>query len=181
MKKLLNGIILAGIALCITGTLQAPTTPITAPKLHNTPSVVSSASYEVPETPKPVTVATTPTVASNVGSAASTSYTGSHEDWMSAAGIAPSDYAAVDYIISHESGWRPAAEGDAVYVIVNGVSTLARAYGLCQSLPSWKMASAGADYLTNPTTQLKWCNSYAQARYGGWWAAQAYWVANHNW
>ena len=41
------------------------------------------------------------------------------------------------------------------------------AYGLCQSLPASKMAAAGADWETNPVTQLKWCSTHAN-NYGGW-------------
>jgi resuscitation-promoting factor RpfB len=88
---------------------------------------------------------------------------------MAAAGISPSDYAYVDFIISKESNWRPGA-----------LNAGSGAYGLCQSLPASKMASAGADYLTNPVTQLRWCSSYT-SRYGGWqnsynaWLAQGWW------
>ncbi|NDC21970.1 DUF348 domain-containing protein [bacterium] len=88
---------------------------------------------------------------------------------MALAGISPGDYAAADYIISHESGWRPYA-GNA-----------SGAYGLCQALPGAKMASAGADWATNPVTQLKWCNGYASSRYGGWQAAYNHWMATRNW
>ena len=34
--------------------------------------------------------------------------------------------------------------------------------------PATRMASAGSDYLTNPVTQLKWCNDFVHARYGTW-------------
>lgn len=94
---------------------------------------------------------------------------GSHEDWMTQAGIAPSDFAAVDFIVTHESGWR--------YWAVNSEG----ATGLCQALPGVKMASVGPDYLTNPITQLKWCTQYATSRYGGWWAAYNVWVAQRWW
>jgi hypothetical protein len=86
---------------------------------------------------------------------------------MAAAGISPSDYTYVDYIVSHEGGWR-----------VNAYNP-SGAYGLCQSLPGSKMASAGADWETNPVTQLIWCNSYAQAK-GGWYASYLFWIS-HNW
>lgn len=89
---------------------------------------------------------------------------------MTQAGISASDFGAVDYIVSHESGWRWYAQ-----------EPTSGAYGMCQSLPATKMASAGADWQTNPVTQLRWCNAYAQARYGGWWAAQAYWSIHRNW
>ncbi len=88
---------------------------------------------------------------------------------MAAAGIAASDYPYVDFIISHESNWRPGA-----YNSGSG------AYGLCQSLPASKMASAGADYLTNPVTQLRWCSGYS-SRYGGWQGAYNAWLAQGWW
>lgn len=102
---------------------------------------------------------------------ASAAVGGSHADWMAAAGIAPSDYQAVEYIISHESGWR--------HTVWNGTGS--GAYGLCQSLPASKMASAGSDYMTNPVTQLRWCDGYAKQRYGGWWGAYNFWVKNKWW
>lgn len=89
---------------------------------------------------------------------------------MALAGIAPSDYAAADYIISHESGWRPNA----------GPRGVSGPYGLCQAYPGTKMASAGADWQTNPITQLRWCSGYA-SRYGGWQGSYRHWLANHNW
>lgn len=88
---------------------------------------------------------------------------------MALAGIAPGDYKYADYIISKESGWNPAARNPS------------GAFGLCQALPGSKMASAGADWATNPITQLKWCNGYAVSRYGGWAAAYNHWMATHNW
>jgi uncharacterized protein YabE (DUF348 family) len=88
---------------------------------------------------------------------------------MSLAGISPGDYQYVDYIVSKESGWRPTAQNPS------------GAYGLCQALPGSKMASAGADWQTNPVTQLKWCNSYAVGKYGSWRAAYNFWLANHWW
>ncbi len=46
---------------------------------------------------------------------------------------------------NHESGWR-----------VNASQRRSGAYGIPQALPGSKMASAGADWQTNPTTQIKW-------------------------
>jgi len=40
------------------------------------------------------------------------------------------------------------------------------AYGIPQSLPASKMASAGADYRTNPITQIKWGLGYIKQSYG---------------
>ncbi|MEV8390639.1 MULTISPECIES: transglycosylase SLT domain-containing protein [unclassified Streptomyces] len=40
------------------------------------------------------------------------------------------------------------------------------AYGLVQALPGSKMSSAGADWRTNPATQIKWGLGYMADRYG---------------
>jgi len=40
------------------------------------------------------------------------------------------------------------------------------AYGIAQALPGSKMNSVGADWRTNPITQIKWGLQYIQSRYG---------------
>lgn len=54
-----------------------------------------------------------------------------------------------------ESGWR-----------VNAENTSSGAYGIPQSLPGSKMASAGSDWATNPATQIEWGLGYISGRYG---------------
>lgn len=100
---------------------------------------------------------------------------------MAAAGIKSSDYGYVNYIISHESGWCPTkAQGEHTCRAFHGVPS-SGGYGLGQATPGGKMASAGADWATNPVTQLKWCTGYAVGRYGSWGAAYNHWLASHNW
>lgn len=94
---------------------------------------------------------------------------GDHKALMRRAGIPASWFSAIDYIVSHESGWR-----------VNATNPSSGAYGLPQSWPGSKMASAGADWRTNPITQLKWMKNYVTERYGGGPQAAAYWRAHHN-
>lgn len=89
---------------------------------------------------------------------------------MAAAGISPSDYSYVDFIVSRESGWNAGA-----------TNSSSGAYGLCQALPGTKMASAGSDWRTNAVTQLRWCSGYAQGRYGSWGAAYNFWLSNKWW
>ena len=89
---------------------------------------------------------------------------------MQQAGIPQDEWAATDYIVTHESSWNPSA-----------VNASSGATGLCQALPASKMASAGDDYMSNPVTQLRWCHDYAQSRYSGWWSAFAFWQANKWW
>ncbi|MGH7157035.1 MAG: G5 domain-containing protein [Candidatus Saccharimonadales bacterium] len=88
---------------------------------------------------------------------------------MAAAGIASGDMAYANFIISHESGWRVTAANPS------------GAYGLCQSLPGSKMASAGGDWATNPITQLRWCAGYAARSYGGWGPAYNHWLSYRSW
>ncbi|WP_369391605.1 transglycosylase SLT domain-containing protein [Streptomyces sp. CG1] len=72
-------------------------------------------------------------------------------------------------IVDHESTWN--------YQAVNASSG---AYGLVQALPGGKMASAGADWQTNPATQIKWGLNYMNERYGSPCDAWTYWQANGN-
>ncbi|MFF9195138.1 transglycosylase SLT domain-containing protein [Streptomyces sp. NPDC014779] len=70
-------------------------------------------------------------------------------------------------IVDHESGWN--------YRATNPSSG---AYGLVQALPGSKMASAGADWQTNPATQIKWGLSYMNGRYDSPCGAWSFWQAN---
>lgn len=97
---------------------------------------------------------------------------GTPRDWLQAVGIPESDWGYVNFIINHEGGW------DGVQKWNHAGSG---AYGICQSLPHTKMATAGPDYMTNPITQLKWCDSYAKSRYGGWFNAYQAWLSQSWW
>lgn len=71
-------------------------------------------------------------------------------------------------IVDHESGWN--------YQATNPSSG---SYGLVQALPASKMASAGADWKTNPATQIKWGLGYMNDRYGSPCEAWSFWQANN--
>ncbi|MFJ6379594.1 transglycosylase SLT domain-containing protein [Kitasatospora sp. NPDC092039] len=71
-------------------------------------------------------------------------------------------------IVFRESSWNPLA-----------VNASSGAYGLVQALPGSKMASAGADWRTNPATQIKWGLNYMNTRYGSPCAAWSFWQAHH--
>ncbi|AEW96252.1 MULTISPECIES: aggregation-promoting factor C-terminal-like domain-containing protein [Streptomycetaceae] len=76
-------------------------------------------------------------------------------------------YQCFSNIVSRESGWD--------YKAVNASSG---AYGLVQALPGSKMASAGADWQTNPATQIKWGLSYMNSSYHSPCGAWQFWQAN---
>ena len=71
-------------------------------------------------------------------------------------------------IVDHESSWN--------YRAVNPSSG---AYGLFQALPGSKMSSVGADWQTNPATQIKWGLNYMNERYDSPCGAWSFWQANH--
>lgn len=111
----------------------------------------------------------TANAAQKPSTAVTATVTGTKADWMSQAGIPENLWGCVDALVSRESGWR-----------VNASNRSSGAYGLPQSLPGSKMASAGADWQTNPVTQLRWMTGYVNARYGGFCQADAFQRAN-NW
>lgn len=70
---------------------------------------------------------------------------------------------------TQESGWR-----------VNAYNTDSGAYGIPQSLPGSKMASAGDDWRTSASTQINWGLNYISGRYGSPCGAWSHEIA-YNW
>lgn len=64
-------------------------------------------------------------------------------------------YSCLVKLWQRESNWR-----------VNAYNKSSGAYGIPQSLPGNKMATAGADWMTNPETQINWGLGYINGRYG---------------
>ena len=64
-------------------------------------------------------------------------------------------FSCLDKLWTRESGWR-----------WNARNPSSGAYGIPQSLPGSKMSSAGADWRTNPRTQVRWGIGYIKSRYG---------------
>ncbi|MBB5124409.1 pyruvate/2-oxoglutarate dehydrogenase complex dihydrolipoamide acyltransferase (E2) component [Streptomyces albaduncus] len=84
--------------------------------------------------------------------------------------LVPADqFQCFSNIVDHESSWNYRAD-----------NPTSDAYGLVQALPGSKMASAGADWMTNPATQIKWGLGYMNDRYGSPCGAWNFWQAN-NW
>lgn len=78
-------------------------------------------------------------------------------------GWGEAEYDCLVALWTRESGWNHLAENKS-----------SGAYGIPQALPGSKMATAGADWRTNPRTQIIWGLSYIQGRYStpcGAWAA----------
>ena len=96
------------------------------------------------------------------GTAQSTAYS-----LMASFGFSPQTYfGCLLDLWNRESGWRYDAEN------------ASGAYGIPQALPGSKMASAGADWETNPATQIKWGLGYIKQLYGNPCGAWAFEEAN---
>lgn len=65
------------------------------------------------------------------------------------------EYGCLVALWDRESNWN-----------VYAMNSSSGAYGIPQALPGDKMASAGADWATNPATQVTWGIGYIQSRYG---------------
>jgi len=70
-------------------------------------------------------------------------------------GFGQDQFGCLDSLWTRESNWDVYAD--------NPTSS---AYGIPQSLPGSKMASAGSDWATNPVTQITWGLGYIRDRYG---------------
>lgn len=84
-------------------------------------------------------------------------------------GWSSDQFSCLDELYIHESGWNPAAANPS-----------SGAYGIPQALPGDKMAAYGADWQTNPATQLAWGLAYIRDSYGSPCGAWGFWESN-NW
>ena len=70
-------------------------------------------------------------------------------------GFSESQFGCLDSLWTRESNWSVTADNPS-----------SSAYGIPQALPGSKMSSAGADWATNPVTQIRWGLGYIEDRYG---------------
>jgi hypothetical protein len=70
-------------------------------------------------------------------------------------GWSSSQFSCLKPLWQHESSWSVSASNSST-----------GAYGIPQAVPGSKMASAGPDWKTNPSTQIKWGLGYIKGTYG---------------
>lgn len=70
-------------------------------------------------------------------------------------GLGSVEFDCLNALWKKESGWNHFA-----------MNRSSGAYGIPQALPAEKMATAGADWATNPETQIRWGLGYIEGRYG---------------
>lgn len=136
------------------------------PKAFAEKSVGNKVPSEKPEPPAPAQVV--PAVATQTETPASPAPVAAPAPPAPQYGCGSDPYMAQIYM--HESGCSTTASNPS-----------SGAYGLCQALPGYKMATAGADWASSWTTQNAWCVSYADSRYGSPAAAWAAWQAQGWW
>ncbi len=106
---------------------------------------------------------TVPTAPPDPGTAQSIAY-----KMLASFGFSTDQFGCLNNIWTRESGW------------VYNAENASGAYGIPQALPGSKMASAGADWMTNPATQIKWGLGYIKSVYGSPCNAWVFWQA-HSW
>ncbi|GHT82661.1 hypothetical protein FACS1894125_5460 [Actinomycetota bacterium] len=84
-----------------------------------------------------------------------------------ARGWGDSEFTCLESLWMKESGWRATAGN-----VISG------AYGIPQALPGSKMSSEGADWETNPMTQVRWGLGYIAGRYSTPCGAWGTWQSN---
>jgi hypothetical protein len=84
-------------------------------------------------------------------------------------GFSSSEYSCLVDLWNSESGWN-----------VHADNPTSDAYGIPQSLPGSKMASAGPDWQNNPETQIRWGLGYIRSSYGSPCSAWSF-KQSHGW
>jgi resuscitation-promoting factor RpfB len=136
-------------------------TVVTKPKLASPGQVVAASNLGESTATGGITYV--PSTPPNPSTAQSIAY-----NMMGSFGFPPTVYfGCLNDLWQRESGWLYDAE--------NPVSG---AYGIPQSLPGGKMASAGADWQTDPATQIRWGLGYIKGQYGNPCSAWAFEEAN---
>jgi hypothetical protein len=147
--------------MIVMSTASRTLTVVAKPKIATPASAVSSASKTVSRSSSSSSssgsssssttgnTAPPPVAAPNPGTAQSIAY-----NMLASFGFSTSQFSCLQSLWQRESGWSYDAENPS------------GAYGIPQSLPASKMASAGSDYLTNPATQIKWGLGYIKDVYG---------------
>ena len=114
------------------------------------PAATAAATESVVPTPSQNTPAPRPTKPANPGSPQQIA-----QGLLSSFGWSSSQFACLNPLWEHESGWSLSSQNAG-----------SGAYGIPQALPGSRMASAGPDWQTNATTQIKWGLKYIKSTYG---------------
>ncbi|MBT2501583.1 lytic transglycosylase domain-containing protein [Curtobacterium sp. ISL-83] len=124
------------------------------PKVVVAPKVVPAATPTTPTSAATPAVTPSNTLAATAAAPDPGSAQAIAQQLVAARGWGTDQYNCLVSLWNKESGWR-----------VNAYNP-SGAYGIPQALPGSKMASAGADWQTNPATQITWGLNYITGVYG---------------
>jgi hypothetical protein len=155
----------AGVSRGVYAVVEIPKPVVVAPVIvEEAPatSIASAPATAKQAAPAPVAAAAAPAAGTpDPGSAKAIAH-----EMVLARGWGEDQYNCLVSLWTRESGWNTFAENKS-----------SGAYGIPQSLPGSKMASAGADWQTNPATQITWGLGYITSRYstpcGAWQASES--------
>ncbi|MGC5628574.1 G5 domain-containing protein [Georgenia sp. Z1344] len=127
----------------LVGTREREPEPVQAEPAEEAPAAEAPAEAEAPAAEEPAPA-----------------YTGGDprsiaQSMMASRGWGGDQFSCLNSLWERESGWNHTA-----------MNPSSGAYGIPQSLPGSKMASHGADWRTNPATQIAWGLDYIAGRYG---------------
>ncbi len=145
--------------------------PETEPPSYTDSLLVSSSTFKTPERAKPVEPpkpAHNPPQQKKIIESIDRSEIKQKAQEMCDSAFGEGHFTSLDLLINAESGWNHLA-----------MNRSSGAYGIGQALPATKMAPFGADYRTNPETQLKWLMSYIRDRYINPSNAWNFWKLHH--
>jgi hypothetical protein len=155
--------------MIVMSTASRTLTVVAKPKLASPASAASSASKTASgaasagdATGGTEAPAVEPVASPDPGTAQSIAY-----GLLASFGFSTSQFGCLQDLWQRESGWSYDAENPS------------GAYGIPQSLPGSKMASAGADWETDPRTQIIWGLGYIKGVYGSPCAAWDFELANN--
>jgi hypothetical protein len=144
----------------------APSAPVAAPAATQSPTTASDSSSAT--TPQATTTnSSAPVTETAVAPMAGTSPAAAQafaRSYLAGKGLGDAEFQCLVTLWNRESGWN-----------FQATNSGSGAYGIPQSLPGSKMASAGADWQTNPQTQIIWGLGYIIGRYGTPCGAVAVW------
>lgn len=126
-----------------------PPSPSSSPSSSPAPKPASTP----PSRPSPQPVTTTTTTPAPVTPNGAVQQMAS--GLLATFGFPASQWSCLNDLWTRESGWDTFAENPS-----------SGAYGIPQALPGDKMSSAGADWRTNPLTQIRWGLGYIKSVYG---------------
>jgi len=147
--------------------------PVTEVTLVGTKKVATTTPAATPATTGSSSSGSASAPASGTGGSGSPAPTGSAQEiakgLLGDFGFGDDQFGCLVNLWNRESRWN-----------VSATNRYSGAYGIPQALPGSKMAKFGADWRTNPVTQIKWGLSYIKGRYGTPCGAWSHFLS-HNW